>query len=353
MFQAYSLLISLHVVIGKIIHSSFSAWRDWFEWKYEGAADNQSRSICVLRSCRKLCTLRSRHAPTSSQEFMSQQSEKQISWELWFVSCEAYRSFRSRRVTGRPLTLRGRTPACGWRWRSDTWCGCVAERNRPATETCSGCWHCGTTAWRAEGWTTSWRDERSCWGEAEKIQFHLTWSFVAVFLMVLWWTGWLRAESYNCQMVDFFFSWIWGLSRDALTGEKGGCFSFCDSVHDYCHCLQKQNNTSRQRHPSCFLPDHLCPPYGLLQLHQSLFVLVPFHQHPGHFHSGETLPLGSRYITLRQPVIKPRCDHMVIQFVVLWMSNRKQGKQVLYVQRSWEKTHIFFIFSFCFHILYL
>lgn len=29
----------------------------------------------------------------------------------------------------------------------------------------------------------------------------------------------IKAESYNCQMVDFFFSWIGGLSLDALIGE--------------------------------------------------------------------------------------------------------------------------------------
>lgn len=47
-----------------------------------------------------------------------------------------------------------------------------------------------------------------------------------------------------------------------------------------------------------YVPDHLCPPHSFLQLHQSLFVLVPFHQHSGHFHSGEALPLGCRYVTL-------------------------------------------------------
>lgn len=66
------------------------------------------------------------------------------------------------------LTLRGRTPACGWRWRFDTWCGCVAARNQPAMETCSGCWHCSTAAWQAEGWTTSWRDVQSWWMEEKR-----------------------------------------------------------------------------------------------------------------------------------------------------------------------------------------
>lgn len=60
------------------------------------------------------------------------------------------------------LTLQGRTPGSGWRWRSDTWCGCGAGSNPPAKATCSGCWRCSTAAWRAAGWTKSWRDARSC-----------------------------------------------------------------------------------------------------------------------------------------------------------------------------------------------
>ena len=38
--------------------------------------------------------------------------------------------------------------------------------------------------------------------------------------------------------------------------------------------------------------DHLSPPDGLLELHEALLVLVPLHQHPGHLHPGEPLPLG-------------------------------------------------------------
>lgn len=47
------------------------------------------------------------------------------------------------------------------------------------------------------------------------------------------------------------------------------------------------------------LPDHLRPSDGLLQLHESLLVLVPLHQHSGHLHSGEALPLCCRHITLQ------------------------------------------------------
>lgn len=31
----------------------------------------------------------------------------------------------------------------------------------------------------------------------------------------------IRVESHNCQMVDFFFSWMGGLSLDALKGRRG------------------------------------------------------------------------------------------------------------------------------------
>ena len=43
---------------------------------------------------------------------------------------------------------------------------------------------------------------------------------------------------------------------------------------------------------------HLRPPDGLLELHEALLVLVPLHQHPGHLHPGEPLPLGHRDLLL-------------------------------------------------------
>lgn len=39
--------------------------------------------------------------------------------------------------------------------------------------------------------------------------------FVCFFLTVI------REEPHNCQMVDFFFSWMGGLSLDALKGKSG------------------------------------------------------------------------------------------------------------------------------------
>lgn len=49
--------------------------------------------------------------------------------------------------------------------------------------------------------------------------------------------------------------------------------------------------------PFC-LPDHFCPPDGLLQLHQSLFVLIPLHQHSGHLYPGEPTPLCHCHVTI-------------------------------------------------------
>lgn len=46
------------------------------------------------------------------------------------------------------------------------------------------------------------------------------------------------------------------------------------------------------------LPDHFCPPDGLLKLHQPLFVLIPLHQHTGHLHPGEPPPLRHCHVAI-------------------------------------------------------
>ena len=48
--------------------------------------------------------------------------------------------------------------------------------------------------------------------------------------------------------------------------------------------------------PGC--ADHLGPPDGLLQLHQTLLILVTLHQHPCHLHTRESFPLCHRNILL-------------------------------------------------------
>ena len=97
------------------------------------------------------------------------------------------------------------------------------------------------------------------------------------------------------------------------------------------------------------VPDHLCPPHSFLQLHQPLFVLVPFHQHSGHLHPGEALPLGCGHITLWQHTIKPTHDHAEMH-----LSPHKPDEHVMcmFMFRV-QNTHVFFIFRFLFHVLHL
>lgn len=126
--------------------------------------------ICLYNNIKisslRCSTLQASAKRASDQAFRLQQSVRQVRTEvlerlalkkcsIWFL-----------------LTLRGRTPECGWRWRSGTWCGCGAERSWRARETCSGCWRCSTAAWRAEGWTTCWRDGRSWRIEEEEFYLH-------------------------------------------------------------------------------------------------------------------------------------------------------------------------------------
>lgn len=66
----------------------------------------------------------------------------------------------------------------------------------------------------------------------------------------------------------------------------------------------KDTNTHRQDEVVQVLgcpPDHLRPPHSFLQLHQSLLILVPLHQHSGHFHPGEAFSLCRRHVALRRP----------------------------------------------------
>ena len=47
-------------------------------------------------------------------------------------------------------------------------------------------------------------------------------------------------------------------------------------------------------------PDHLCPAYSLLQLHQSFLILVPLHKHTSHLNACKPLPLRHWDILLEQ-----------------------------------------------------
>lgn len=48
----------------------------------------------------------------------------------------------------------------------------------------------------------------------------------------------------------------------------------------------------------CLLPNHLCPLNGLLQLHQSLLILIPLHKNSSHLHPGKALPLCCGHVSL-------------------------------------------------------
>jgi len=50
-------------------------------------------------------------------------------------------------------------------------------------------------------------------------------------------------------------------------------------------------------------PQHLGPPHGLLQLHQTLLVLVAFQQHASHLGASEPLPLSRRHVVLTSAMI--------------------------------------------------
>lgn len=63
--------------------------------------------------------------------------------------------------------------------------------------------------------------------------------------------------------------------------------------------------------------DHLCPAHCLLELHEAFLVLVPLHQHSGHFYSGEPLALGHRNILLPQRVILLYCHIIVFYHIIM------------------------------------
>lgn len=106
--------------------------------------------------------------------------------------------------------------------------------------------------------------------------------------------------AYNCQMLDFFFSASAGFSLDALGRRQD-------------HITSHASSSSALTYPCSpgalwSAPDHLRPPHSLLQLHQPLFVLVAFHQHSGHLHPGEALPLGCRQVALWQHALTLRVN---------------------------------------------
>lgn len=81
--------------------------------------------------------------------------------------------------------------------------------------------------------------------------------------------------------------------------EQRACFSWCYRMSSPTKAAPASDAQARWLAAvPPVLPNHLCPFDGLLELHQPLLVLVPFHQDSGHLHPGETLPLGCRNVAL-------------------------------------------------------
>lgn len=66
---------------------------------------------------------------------------------------------------------------------------------------------------RRAGWWAEETCEARRWTEREICLGYFFFFYITI-------ESWLKAESHNCQMVDFFFSWMGGFSRDALRGKE-------------------------------------------------------------------------------------------------------------------------------------
>lgn len=87
---------------------------------------------------------------------------------------------------------------------------------------------------------------------------------------------------------------------------------------------------------STCLPDHFCPPDGLLQLHQPLFVLIPLHQHSGHLHPGEPPPLRHCHVT----VLHGRWKLEESSDILIWNRTFKRWKFTLlpFLHTNWTSA---------------